>query len=214
MRVEPAPDQPLQIDATSLFHKPSGASMKRRTLFKTAVFAILSYTLPRFARARAATLSEENRELIAAIGEVVLPSGLGADGRAKAVEAFAKWLDGYKAGVPMSYGYGDLRYAVVPPSPLLRYRSQFIRLQELSKAKGAIFTALSPADRKAVVEAALLEAKVTKLPERPDGQHVASDLMGHFYSSSDGNDFLFKASIRVSDCRGLDTSADRPVSIA
>jgi len=188
--------------------------MKRRTLFKTAALAILSYAIPRFARARAAALSQENRELIAAIAEVVLPSSLGADGRAKAVEAFAKWLDGYKAGVPMSYGYGDLRYAVVPPSPLLRYPAQFTRLQELSQAKGSVFTALSPADRKAVVEAALLEAKVTKMPERPDGQHVASDLMGHFYNSSDGNDFLFKASIRISACRGLDTSADRPVSIA
>ena len=188
--------------------------MKRRTLFKTAALAILSYAIPRFARARATALSQENRELIAAIAEVVLPSSLGADGRAKAVEAFAKWLDGYKAGVPMSYGYGDLRYAVVPPSPLLRYASQFTRLQELSQAKGSVFTALSPADRKAVVEAALLEAKVTKMPERPDGQHVASDLMGHFYNSSDGNDFLFKASIRISACRGLDTSADRPVPIA
>lgn len=87
-------------------------------------------------------------------------------------------------------------------SPLLRYPAQLLRLQELSKAKGSIFTGLSLADRKAVVEAALLEPKVTKLPERPDGQHIASDLMGHCYNSSDGNDFLFKVSIRVSDCRG------------
>jgi hypothetical protein len=187
--------------------------MKRRTLFKTAALAILSNLVPRFTWAQARALSQDNRELIAAIGEVVLPSTLGAHGRAKAVAAFAQWLDGYRAGVPMSYGYGDLRYAVVPPSPLLRYPSQCTRLQELSKAKGSIFTALSPADREAVVEAALLEAKVTKLPERPDGQHIASDLMSHFYNSSDGNDFLFKASIRVSECRGLGASADRPVSI-
>jgi hypothetical protein len=189
--------------------------MKRRTLFKAAALALLSNAVPRFSRVQAGALSQDNRELIAAIGEVVLPSTLGADGRAKAVEAFAKWLDGYKAGVPMSYGYGgQLRYAVVPPNPLLRYPAQFRRLQELSSAKGSIFTALSPADRQAVVEAALLEANVTKLPERPDGQHIASDLMSHFYNSSDGNDFLFKASIRVSACRGLGTSTDRPVSIA
>lgn len=187
--------------------------MKRRALFKTAVLAFLGNLLPRFARAQAGALSQDDRELVAAIGEVVLPSTLGADGRAKAVEAFAKWLDGYKAGVAMGYGYGDLRYAVVPPSPLLRYPSQLTRLQELSKAKGSLFAALSPGDSKAVVEAALLEARVTKLPERPDGQHIASDLMSHFYNSSDGNDFLFKASIGVSECRGLGTSIDRPVSI-
>lgn len=189
--------------------------MKRRTLFETAALAFLSNAVPRFVWARAGVLSQDNRRLIAAIGEVVLPSTLGADGRTKAVEAFVKWLDGYKAGVPMSYGYGShLKYAVVPPSPLLRYPSQLARLQELSKAKGSPFPALSPADRKAVVEAALREAKVTKLPERPDGQHIASDLLSHFYGSSDGNDFLFKASIRVSDCRGLDTSTARPASIA
>jgi hypothetical protein len=192
--------------------------MKRRTLFKSAAvaaLAALSNAVPRLARAQAGALSRDNRELVAAIGEVVLPTTLGADGRAKAVAAFAKWLDEYKAGVPMSYGYGSqLKYEVVPPSPVLRYPSHFTRLQELSKAKGSVFTALSPADRKAVLESALREAKVTKLPERPDGQHVASDLLSHFYNSSDGNDFLFNASIRVSECRGLGTSADRPASIA
>lgn len=188
--------------------------MKRRTLFKTGALAFFGNLLPRFTWAQARTLSQEDRELIAAIGEVTLPSTLGADGRAKAVAAFEQWLDEYRAGVPMSYGYGDLRYTVVPPSPALRYPSQLRRLRELSKAKGSPFARLSPADRKAVVEAALLEAKVTKLPERPDGQHVACDLMSHFYGSSDGNDFLFKASIRVSECRGLDGSGARPTSIA
>ena len=188
--------------------------MKRRTLFKTALFAVLSNAVLRLTRAEAGALSRDNRELTAAIGEVVLPSTLGAEGRARAVEAFADWLDGYQAGVPMSSGYGsELRYAVVPPSPALRYPAQFRRLQALSRAKGAVFTALSPTDQRAVVETALLEAKVTKLPDRPDGRHIASDLLSHFYNSSDGNDFLFKASIRVSACRGLDTSADRPVSI-
>lgn len=188
--------------------------MKRRTLFKTAALALLSNVISRLARAQAGSLSQEDRELVAAIGGVVLPSTLGADEHAKAVEAFAKWLDGYKAGVPMSYGYGgQLKYEVVPPSPLLRYPAQFTRLQELAKAKGSTFAALPFADKRAVVEAALLEANLTKLPARPDGQHIASDLMSHFYGSSDGNDFLFKASIRVSECRGLGSSANRPVSI-
>ena len=188
--------------------------MKRRNLFITAALAILSNAVPRFTRAQPDGLSQANRELVAAIGDVVLPSTLGADGRAKAVDAFARWLDEYKAGGPMSYGYGSqLRYAIVPPSPLPRYRLQFRRLQELSRSKGSNFSALSPADRKAVVEAGLLEAKVTKLPDRPDGQHIASDLLSHFYTSSDGNDFLFNASIRVSYCRGLGSSSERPAAI-
>jgi hypothetical protein len=189
--------------------------MKRRNLFISAAFAILSNAMPRFIRAQPSGLSQDNRELIAAIGDIVLPSTLGSDGRAKAIDAFARWLDEYKAGVPMSCGYGSqLPYAVVPPSPLSRYPSQFRRLQELSRPKGSNFLALSPADRKAVIEAALLEANVMKLPDRPDGHHIVSDLLSHFYTSSDGNDFLFNASIRVSYCRGLGSSSDRPVSIS
>ena len=188
--------------------------MKRRTLFKTAALAVLGNAVPRAARAQAGSLNQDDREMLAAFAEAVLPSTLGGDGRDKAVEAFVKWLDGYKAGVPMSFGYGgQLKYEVVPPSPLPRYPAQFSRLQELSEAKGSTFKALAPGERKAVVEAALIEAKVTRLPARPDGQHIASDLMSHFFSSSDGNDFLFKASIRVSECRGLSSSTARPVSI-
>lgn len=188
--------------------------MKRRTLLKMAILAVLGNTLLRITRAQTRVLSQPHRGMIAAIAEVVLPSSLGADGRNKAVAAFAEWLEGYKEGVPMSYGYGLLRFAVVPPSPMLRYPAQFARLQKLSNARGAIFTELSAPDRKDLVEAALAEAKITELPERPDGRHIASDLLSHFYNSSDGNDFLFKASIRVSQCRGLDNSADRPVSIS
>ena len=188
--------------------------MKRRDVLLAAALTLLGYALPRFSRAQPGGLSRDSLELVAAIGDVVLPSTLGAEGRAKAVGAFVRWLDEYKAGVPMSYGYGSqLPSAVVPPSPLLRYPSQFKRLQELSGSHGAKFLALSPADRKSVVEAALVEAKVDKLPDRPDGEHIASDLLSHFYASSDGNDFLYNASIRVSYCRGLGSSSDRPVSL-
>lgn len=216
--------------------------MKRRTLFKSAAVAVLAalgQVLPRIGRAQARVrtpaqpgtgkqsgtgeqpgveaggLNPDHRAWVDAIGEVVLPTSLGAGGRARAVAAFATWLEEYKAGVPMSYGYGnDLKYDVVPPSPLLRYPAQFARLQTLSKAKGAGFQGLSPADRRAVLEEALREAEVSGLPDRPDGRHVASDLLSHFYSSGEGNDFLFNAAIRESDCRGLGSSADRPASRA
>ena len=149
--------------------------MKRRTLFKTAALAVLGNAVPRAARAQAGSLNQDDREMLAAIAEAVLPSTLGGDGRDKAVEAFVRWLDGYKAGVPMSFGYGgQLKYEVVPPSPLPRYSAQFSRLQELSEARGSTFKALAPGERKAVVEAALIEAKVTRLPARPDGQHIAA----------------------------------------
>src|SRR5262249_50168840 len=121
--------------------------MKRRTLVKTVALTILGYAMSRFTRVHAPVLGQDHREMIAAIGEVVLPSTLGSDGRAKAIEAFVTWLDGYKAGVPMSCGYGSqLQNAVVPPSPMLRYPAQFTHLEALAKAKGANFTALPLAD--------------------------------------------------------------------
>jgi hypothetical protein len=126
--------------------------MKRRTLFKSAAVAVLAalgQVLPRIGRAQARVrtpaqpgtgkqsgtgeqpgveaggLNPDHRAWVDAIGEVVLPTALGAGGRARAVGAFATWLEEYKAGVPMSYGYGnDLKYDVVPPSPLLRYPAQ------------------------------------------------------------------------------------------
>jgi hypothetical protein len=189
--------------------------MNRRTLIKTVTLAILAHVVPRLAWAQARASIRDNRELIFAIAEVVLPTTLNIEGRNRAVEAFVTWLEEYKAGVPMSYGYGSqLRRSIVPPSPALKYPAEFRRLQALSGIRGASFTALSPNDRRAVLEAALLEAKVMTLPERPNGQHVASDLISHFYSSSEGNDFLFNAAIGVSECRGLDSSSDRPISKA
>jgi len=188
--------------------------MKRRTLFKTAALAVFGNAMRRLARAQSGPLSTGQMETLAAIAAVVLPSTLGDGGQQKAVAAFVAWLDGYKAGVPMSYGYGgQLKASVVPPSPALRYPAQFSRLEELAKTWGASFAALSVADRRAVVDAALAEAKVMRLPARPDGQHIASDLLSHFYNSSEGNDFVFEAAIRVSSCRGLSDSAARPSSI-
>lgn len=190
-------------------------AMIRRNFVKAAALAVLGTGASRRARSQSGSLSREDWELIARIGDIVLPTSLGADRRRKAVDAFATWLEEYQAGVPMSYGYGnELKLGVVPPSPVLRYSVHLKRLMKLAKTKGSNFTSLSLADKKSLLEAALVEANVTELPERPNGQHVATDLLSHYYNSSDGNDFLFKASIRVSECRGLGTSEDRPPAIS
>ena len=189
--------------------------MIRRNFVKAAALAVLGTGAARRASAQPGGLSRNDWQLIAGIGDVVLPTTLGPDRRRQAVDAFATWLEEYRAGVPMSYGYGnDLKLGVVPPSPGLRYPAHLKRLRKLAQAKGSGFTELAFADRKSVLAAALVEANVTELPERPNGLHVATDLLSHYYNSSDGNDFLFKASIRVSACRGLGSSEDRPPAIS
>jgi hypothetical protein len=57
-------------------------------------------------------------------------------------------------------------------------------------------------------------AKVERIPSRPNGQHVASDMLAYFYNSSAGEDFLYGAAIRRDDCRGLSDSGKRPAALA
>jgi len=69
------------------------------------------------------------------------------------------------------------------------------------------------AAQRTVVEAALGEANVDRIPPRPDGKHVASDLLSFFFYGSDGQDFLYGAAIRRDRCRGLGNSGERPAPL-
>ena len=60
------------------------------------------------------------------------------------------------------------------------------------------------------VAAALEQAKVTQLPQTPDGKHVASDLMTFYFRSSEANDLCYRAHIGRDECRGLAGSEQEP----
>jgi hypothetical protein len=60
----------------------------------------------------------------------------------------------------------------------------------------------------------LLAAGATAIPRRPNGKHVAADLMAYFYNSSDGIDFCYNAAINIKDCRGLESSIKRPAPLS
>ena len=57
--------------------------------------------------------------------------------------------------------------------------------------------------RRAIVEAAILDARVERLPARPTGAHIATDLMGHYFNSSVASDLCYRAAIGRDACRGL-----------
>lgn len=99
----------------------------------------------------------------------------------------------------MSSGYGFPRVQSLPGNPAAQYAAQ---LRELAPK-------LTAGKREAIA-AALETARVDRIPQRPNGKHVASDLMSYFYTSSDGEDFLYGVAIKRDDCRGLADSADRP----
>ena len=152
-----------------------------------------------------------DRETLAAIAEVVLPAE--AD-HARAVAAFTAWIDGYREGADTDHGYGNTRLRTTGPSPAGKYPAQLAALDEAARARGAAgFAAAPQADRRAVIEAAVAAAKVDRLPGRPNGAHVATDLMGHYFNSADAADLCYRARIARDDCRGLAGSEDRPAPL-
>lgn len=62
--------------------------------------------------------------------------------------------------------------------------------------------------------AAVLAAGVKELPARPDGGHIAADLMTHYFNSPDANDLAYRRAIGRFACRGLPESDKRPPVLA
>jgi tRNA U34 5-methylaminomethyl-2-thiouridine-forming methyltransferase MnmC len=182
--------------------------MQRRTFFKFLASNLTIALLPKWSRAQLAAAGPGAS--IQDIALVVLPASLGPKRIGEVTVAFETWLRDYKAGVDAGYGYGFTRLTVTAPNPSQHYSDQLKQLDAAASAKGGSFATLSLADKRAILQAALLAAGATSIPTRPNGKHVAADLMGYFYSSSDGIDFCYNAAIRIADCRGLVSSAKRP----
>jgi hypothetical protein len=146
--------------------------------------------------------------VLAAIAEVVLPSE--ADRKA-AVTAFIRWIENYKEGVDTDHGYGNTRLRKTGPSPAANYPAQIAALDAAARATGAAsFSAASLQQRRAILEAAIAEAKAERLSARPTGAHIATDLMGHYFHSSAARDLCYRANIGRDACRGLAGSALPP----
>ena len=155
-----------------------------------------------------AEAQQPERAALAAIAEVVLPSE--ADRKA-AVAAFVAWHDSYKEGADTDHGYGNTRIRVTGPPPSRNYAAQIEALDVAARAAGAAsFAAASVEQRRSLIEAAIAAAGVERLPARPTGAHVATDLMGHYFNSSVANDLCYRAAIGRDDCRGLPGSEHAP----
>jgi hypothetical protein len=145
--------------------------------------------------------------ILAAIAEVVLPSDTD---RAAAVAAFVTWHADYKENADTDHGYGNTRLRTTGPRPDRDYPSQIAALEAAARAAGAAGFAAAPVEqRRRILQSAIAEAKVERLPARPTGAHIATDLMGHYFGSAAATDLCYRAAIRRDDCRGLEGS-DRP----
>jgi hypothetical protein len=166
------------------------------------------------AAARGLQAEELDAATLAAIADVVLPSEIGVNGRKEAVGAFTRWVRNYKEGADTDHGYGNTRIRSTVPSPARNYPAQMAALDAAARAKGAPnFAAASADDRRALIDAAIATAKVERLPSRPTGAHVATDLMGHYFNSSAGSDLCYRAAIGRDTCRGLPGSDNKPAAL-
>ena len=157
--------------------------MRRRNFL--AVAAIFA---PRWARA------QELAPSIHELARIVLPSKVDAN---KIADEFIKWIREYKAGAEIASGYGNPRTQVMPENPSAHYSEHLAALG-------------SPITRSAVEKAL---AQMDRIPQRPNGRHIAADLLSFFYNSAGGEDFLYGLAIQRDDCRGLANSTERPARL-
>ena len=108
---------------------------------------------------------------------------------------------------------GFTRLRRTPPSPAATYPAQLDALDDDARERGRSFADLPLSDRQAVVEAAITAAKIERLPGRPDGGHVATDLMAFFFNSVEANDLCYRAQIGRDTCRGLTDRDERPAPL-
>lgn len=180
--------------------------MRRRSLLQSLVSVAAWLTAPRRSAAQA-TFGVGERARLLAVAGATLPAEIGAAGQRAAVDQFLRWVADYQPGAERDHGYGVTGLRSMPPSPAANYTAQ---LNDLDRAAGGSLATASPADRQRVVSAAIAAANVRDLPARPNGAHVATDLMSLYFNSPAANDLAYRRAIGRDACRSLAGSDARP----
>ena len=193
--------------------------MKRRRALKTLATAAAALPLARLelradlsaeALAKVDELPADQVTVLRDVAATVLPSAIGNTGQQAAVDNFLRWIREYKEGVALSHGYGNPRLEKTGPSPAPTYTTQLIALQRDAQSRGGRFGALPIELRRELLDAAFKAADVRNLPGRPDGKHVVSDLMTHYFRSSEANDLCYNARIGRNTYRAIRVTTVRP----
>jgi hypothetical protein len=183
--------------------------MERRRAIQSLVTAAAALPLLRVSL-DARELTPDMVFVLHDVAATVLPATIGRQGQDDAVNAFLKWLRGYREGVALAHGYGDPRLVKSGPSPQGAYAKQLAALQQAAQARGGRFGALPLNVRRELLDAAFTSAEVRSLPGRPDGKHVIADLMAHYFRSSGANDLCYNARIGRNTYRAIRVTTVRP----
>lgn len=153
--------------------------------------------------------------MVAALAAAVLPSELGEAGATGAARRFTRWLAGYRARAEVLHPYGSPDITRLPPSPAAAWQRQLSALDVAARrAHGAGLSSLGVQQRQALVRAALVGTKLSRMPDPLAAPHVAVALMSHFFASSEGTDLCYRAQIRKGECRPLATASREPLPLA
>ncbi len=155
--------------------------------------------------------SDLDRELLERLAGALLPAELTAGERSGVIESFLRWHRDYHPDAEMDAGYGFTRLRRTALHPALGYADDIANLRAAAGARfGARLEDLDAGDLRQLLAEVIEQAApdMQRLPARPDGTHLAVDLLAHYYRSSEATDRCYGMAIRRETCRGLFTDVE------
>lgn len=183
-------------------------SLSRRGFVAWLSTAVPLVLLARRADALAASWLAEDEPTMRALALAILPSELGADGTARVARDFQRWIDDYRENAELVHGYGTSALQFSRPSPRATWAAQLESLNQ----KG--FNGKTVGQRRLVIQNALANEKVDRMPDVASAPHVAVALLAFYYGSSEAADLCFRARIGRETCRPLAGVSRKPLPLA
>jgi hypothetical protein len=152
--------------------------------------------------------------LLTHLGEAVLPAELGDIDIARVSRAFSRWVAAYPQGAELSHPYGSATIRFAGGSPVGRWRPQLDALQRAADGRfGRPFASISRDQRRELVQAALADERVERMPSPLAAGHVALALLAWYFTTPEATDLCYRARINAGSCRPLLTSGREPLPL-
>jgi hypothetical protein len=156
-------------------------------------------------------IQTDDRTLLLALSEVVLPTELGEAQRVGLTERFERWISSYRPGAEVNHGYGTGRLEYLPADPWPRWREQLRALDARALTQlNAGFNAATRDQRFALVTADLDALKAERIPNPLTAPHIALALLGWFVATPEATDLCYHANIGKETCRALAATRQNP----
>jgi hypothetical protein len=152
--------------------------------------------------------------LLDAVGDVVLPSDLGADGKKRVVSGFETWLAGYAPVPELMHGYGSQEIRYGPGDPAPRWAAQLAALDLEARKRWRVgFADIEPARRLEILRRRLAGADLRQLPNPTRVQHVAAALLAYWLATPEATNLCYRRKIDPLTCRPLILSPEEPAPL-